>query len=179
LMAMFPLQANRMIEWLAKRLVPLRFRERLLGLAQRFLSGLVCLRSPRDSLMIFFTSVLIWLLETGKYWFVMHAFPFQVSFFTLMLINGIVNLATTIPSAPGYIGTFDAPGIAVLAAYGIDKAVAAGYILVLHVALWVPITALGAYYLAREGISWREGMEKIDDEGPRPQDGDGKVKVER
>jgi len=121
--------------------------------------------------------VLIWLLETGKYWFVMHAFPFQVSFFTLMLINGIVNLATTIPSAPGYIGTFDAPGIAVLSAYGIDKAIAAGYILVLHVALWVPITALGAYYMAREGIRWREGMENLDEDRPRTKDPGREVKV--
>jgi len=176
-MAMFPLQANRVVEWLAQHLVPQRFRERLLGLTQRFLSGLACLRSPRDSLMIFITSVLIWLLETGKYWFVMHAFPFQVSFFTLMLINGIVNLATTIPSAPGYIGTFDAPGIAVLSAYGIDKAIAAGYILVLHVALWVPITALGAYYMAREGIRWRKGMEKLDDDRPRMKDAGREVKV--
>ena len=39
-----------------------------------------------------------------------------------MLMNGIVNLATTMPSAPGYIGTFDAPGIAVLTAYGVPQA---------------------------------------------------------
>ena len=73
-----------------------------------------------------------------------------------MLMNGIVNLATTIPSAPGYIGTFDAPGIAVLTAYGVAQATAAGYTLVLHVALWLPITLLGAYFLAREGIHWTE-----------------------
>jgi hypothetical protein len=64
--------------------------------------------------MIFFTSIIIWLLETVKYWFVMHAFDFEVSFFALMLMNGVVNLATTLPSAPGYVGTFDGPGIAVL-----------------------------------------------------------------
>jgi uncharacterized protein (TIRG00374 family) len=109
-------------------------------------------------MMVFFTSVIIWLLETGKYWLVMHAFPFEVSFFALMLMNGIVNLATTIPSAPGYIGTFDAPGIAVLVAYGVDQATAAGYTLVLHVALWLPITLLGAYYLAREGIKWSDTL---------------------
>jgi uncharacterized protein (TIRG00374 family) len=114
--------------------------------------------------MIFFTSIVIWLLETGKYWFVMQAFPLEVSFFTLMLMNGIVNLATTIPSAPGYVGTFDAPGIAVLQAYGVDKAIAAGYTLVLHVALWVPITALGAYYLARSGIRWDQSMDRVRDE---------------
>jgi uncharacterized protein (TIRG00374 family) len=128
---------------------------------EQFLGGLAGLRSPRDALMIFFTSVVIWLLETAKYWLVMQAFPFEVSFFTLMLMNGIVNLATTIPSAPGYVGTFDAPGIAVLVAYGVDHALAAGYTLILHVALWLPITALGAYYLARAGVRWQAGMERI------------------
>ena len=77
-----------------------------------------------------------------------------------MLMNGVVNLATTIPAAPGYLGTFDAPGIAVLQADGIDKAVATGYTLVLHLALWLPITALGAYYLAREGIKWSDALKR-------------------
>jgi uncharacterized membrane protein YbhN (UPF0104 family) len=88
----------------------------------------------------------------------MHAFGFTVSFFALMLMNGIVNLATTIPSAPGYIGTFDAPGIAVLTAYGVPQATAAGYTLTLHAALWIPITLLGAYYLAKEGIKWSDSL---------------------
>ena len=69
---------------------------------------------------------------------VMHAFDFNVSFFALMLMNGVVNLATTLPSAPGYIGTFDGPGIAVLTLYGVDPAVATAYTLTLHAALWLP-----------------------------------------
>jgi uncharacterized protein (TIRG00374 family) len=167
LAAMFPLQAERIVDWLAQRLVPGRFRQPLTSLAYRFLSGLECLRSPREALMIFLTSVVIWLLETGKYWFVMLAFPFKVRFFTLMLMNGIVNLATTIPSAPGYVGTFDAPGIAVLTAYGVEHALAASYTLVLHVALWLPITLLGAYYLTREGIHWDEASRlKIQEDPP-------------
>jgi uncharacterized protein (TIRG00374 family) len=132
-----------------------------MGIAERFLEGLASLRSPRDVLMVLLTSIVIWLFETGKYWFVMHAFSFQVSFFALMLMNGIVNLATTIPSAPGYVGTFDAPGIAVLEAYGIGRALAAGYTLVLHVALWLPITALGAYLMLRESMSWSEVREAL------------------
>ena len=63
----------------------------------------------------------------------MHAFDFNVSFFALMLMNGVVNLATTLPSAPGYIGTFDGPGIAVLTLYGVDPAVATAYTLTLDV----------------------------------------------
>jgi len=159
--AMYPKKANILLEAVVARLIPERFRERLLGFGRRFLGGLESLRSPREALMVFLTSVVIWLLETGKYWFVMHAFPFEVSFFALMLMNGIVNLATTIPSAPGYIGTFDAPGIAVLAAYQVPRALAAGYTLVLHVALWLPITALGLFYMAREGIRWSGQLDEL------------------
>jgi uncharacterized protein (TIRG00374 family) len=164
LAAMFPKRSEAILERIIQRFVPLSLRDKLLGFSRRFLGGLESLRSPSHILMVFVTSVVIWLLETGKYWFVMHAFPFEVSFFTLMLMNGIVNLATTIPSAPGYVGTFDAPGIAVLQAYGIDKAVAAGYTLVLHVALWLPITALGLYFMAREGIHWSGQIEELREE---------------
>ncbi|GAB4582156.1 MAG: lysylphosphatidylglycerol synthase transmembrane domain-containing protein [Anaerolineales bacterium] len=158
LAAMFPQLAARIGIWMITRLTPHRFHKRLLSMAGKFLDGLASLRSPWNALMVFVTSVVIWLFETGKYWFVMHAFPFEVDFFTLMLMNGIANLATTLPAAPGNIGTFDAPGIAVLKAAGVDGAVATGYTLVLHVALWVPITLLGAYYMAREGIHWGEGV---------------------
>jgi len=164
LAAMFPERTVSIVQWIVERLIPHRFRGKVMGLVERFLQGTGSLRSPRDVLMVFLTSVVIWLFETGKYWFLMHAFPFEVSFFTLMLMNGIVNLATTIPSAPGYIGTFDAPGIAVLTAYGVDKATAAAYTLVLHVALWLPITALGAYYLLREGVDWWRGVKELEAE---------------
>jgi uncharacterized protein (TIRG00374 family) len=162
LAAMFPFQAEKLITMLTNSLIPARFRDKVLDVMLRFLGGLESLRSPREALMVFVTSVVIWLLETGKYWFVMQAFNFQVSFFALMLMNGIVNLATTIPSAPGYVGTFDAPGIAVLKAYGVAPAIAAGYTIVLHVALWFPITALGAFYMTREGIRW-SGVQDLND----------------
>jgi hypothetical protein len=169
LAAMFPQVTVQAGDWFIQRVVPLRWREKLTGVMHKFLSGLASLRSPLNILMVFITSLIIWLLETLKYWFVMHAFPFEVSFFALMLMNGIVNLATTIPSAPGYIGTFDAPGIAVLSAYGVDQALAAGYTLVLHVALWLPITLLGAWFLAREGIQWSDALrEETTEDGIPP-----------
>lgn len=144
-----------------RRLLPQRLRKPVDGFFERFLTGLEFFLRPRDVLMVFLTSVFIWLAETGKYWFVMHAFDkqaggFPVPFFVLMLMNGIVNLATTIPSAPGYVGTFDTPGIAVLTAYGVDKNLAFGYTIVLHAALWFPITILGAWFFRREQIAWSE-----------------------
>jgi uncharacterized protein (TIRG00374 family) len=152
--AMFPEVTKRVADWFINHLIPNKFRDKISAITNRFLSGLESLRSPRDALMVFFTSVIIWLLEVLKYWFVMQGFGFTVSYFALMLMNGIVNLATTIPSAPGYIGTFDLPGIQLLKAYGVPGEIASGYTLVLHAALWLPITLLGAYYFAKEGLQW-------------------------
>jgi uncharacterized protein (TIRG00374 family) len=153
LAAMFPAVTARAVRWMIGHLVPLRFRARVGDIAAQLLDGLSCLRSPRDTLMVLFTSILIWLFETGKYWFLMHAFPFTVSFFALMLMNGIANLVTIIPSAPGYIGTFEAAGISVLEAYGVADPIASAYTIVLHAALWLPITLLGGFFWLREGLS--------------------------
>ncbi len=160
LAAMFPHTAEAILDRLLP-ILPLRFRAKVKDIAIKFLSGLESLRSPVEALMIFLTTVIIWLLETAKYWFVMHAFGFSVSFFGLMLMNGIVNLATTLPSAPGYVGTFDAPGIAVLTAYGVPGATAAGYTLVLHAALWFPITLLGAFFYLRQPLRWGEQVKAL------------------
>lgn len=148
-MASRPHAARAIYAPIVRRLVPERLAESTLDTADRFMAGFDSLSRGRDVFMIFGTSVLVWLFETGKYWFVMHAFPFQVSFLTLILMNGVVNLFTTLPAAPGYVGTFDLPGIKILEAAGVGKEVATAYTSVLHVALWLPITVLGAWYLWR------------------------------
>lgn len=158
LAAMFPLVTTKIGQWFINRVLPARLHEKVSGIMHKFLDGLASLRSPFNVLMIFFTSVIIWLLETVKYWFVMHAFSFSVSFFALMLLNGVANLATTIPAAPGYVGVWEKVTEAVLVAYKVPQAEALGYAVVLHVALWLPITLLGAYYLAKEGIKWTDSL---------------------
>ncbi len=166
LAAMFPRTSSKFFKWLIDHLLPARMREKSLAVMNRFLDGLESLRTPGNILMVFLTSVIIWLLATVMYWFVMHACGFNASFFMWLLLNGVVNLATTIPAAPGYIGTFDLPGIVILTAAGIEQALATGYTLVLHVALWVPITVLGAYYMTREGVKWSDSLRAETNEAP-------------
>lgn len=154
LAAMFPHRTARVLDVLLERLMIARWRAGARSLLQRFLTGIQALRSPQEVLLVFMATALIWLLETAKYWFVMRAFPFQISFTSLMLVNGFVNLATMLPSAPGYIGTFDAPAIALLSAFGVNGEMAAGYTLVLHAALWFPVTLLGFYFYLRQPLRW-------------------------
>jgi uncharacterized protein (TIRG00374 family) len=156
IMALQPERARRLYTAIFDRVLPDRLAEIAKGLADHFMLGLENLRHLRDLLMTLVSSIFIWLTETTKYWFVMHAFDFEVSFFALMVMTAVVNLATTLPSSPGYVGTFDTPGIETLKAYNVPETTAASYTLVLHAALWLPITLLGFYYLYREGLSWRD-----------------------
>jgi glycosyltransferase 2 family protein len=153
-LAVRPERMSRAYAWLVDRLLPVPWRPRVHGWFDPFIVGLQSLRSPRDLALIFLSSALIWLAETTKYWFVMHAFPFRVGFPVLMLMTAVVNLFTTLPSTPGYVGTFDLPGISILTAYNVPRNVAAGYTLVLHVALWLPITALGVLFMLFERVGW-------------------------
>ncbi len=155
-MAALPDLSRSLYQWGIAKFTPASLQPKLLNLADRFMEGLSSLTNFKDVLMIFVTSIVIWLLETVKYWFVMYAFNFVVSFFALMLMNGVVNLFTTIPSTPGHIGTFDAPGIEVLQVFGVEQSVATAYTLVLHAALWLPITLLGFWYMAREGFGLQD-----------------------
>jgi len=47
---------------------------------------------------------------------------------------------------------------AVLVAFNVPGAEALGYGVVLHVALWLPVTLVGAYFMTREGIKWNDSM---------------------
>lgn len=156
LLASRPTQMGRLYAFGVDRLAPAGLRPKIHGLFDRFIIGLQSLRSPREMATILLTSILIWLVETLKYWFVMHAFDFSVSFPVLMLLTAVVNLTTTIPSTPGYVGTFHLPGIAILTQFGVDQAIATGYMVVLHAALWLPITLLGAFYMLRQSIGWSD-----------------------
>ncbi len=147
-------QATAIRSWLddAARWWPHRWIKGMVGILLRFVEGLAVLRRPTDTLAAGALTALIWLAEAATYGLVLMAFPFQTSFFALLAMTAAVNLATALPSAPGYIGTFEAPGVAVLRAFGIPGGMAIAYVLVLHMALWLPITLVGLWLLLREGL---------------------------
>jgi glycosyltransferase 2 family protein len=155
-MALAPTTAERIAHAVITRVVPHRFQPMLLGFVTRFVHGAQCLRRPADLFWIVLSTVIAWLIETVKYWFVMHAFNLNLTFVDLMLVNGVANLFTIVPSGPGYVGTFDAAGIGILTALGVTQELSTAYTLVLHAVLWLPVTALGAFLMLREGLKWAD-----------------------
>ncbi len=152
------------------RFLPGRLHERGERLAASFIDGLGSLRSGTSISAVFGLSIVAWLFETGMY-YVLGTWGFHLlggdgqplPFYAYMLATAFVNLSTLLPQAPGYLGVFHFVALAVLAgAFGVNKDLAASYVLVLHAALVLPVTLVGFYYLWRESLSWSEltGLEQ-------------------
>jgi uncharacterized membrane protein YbhN (UPF0104 family) len=89
------------------------------------------------------------------YWLVSFAFNLNVGYPVMLLVVGVVNLAGLIPASPGQIGVFEFFVRTVLMAVGVDEATATAYALVVHVVIWLPVTLVGFYFLARQGLNWQ------------------------
>jgi hypothetical protein len=135
------------------RVLPEALRDKINRIIGAFLDGLAVLRSPKDVFSVFALSIVIWLFEASMYYIIMLGFDFRQPFYVLLLATAAANLFTIAPSTPGYVGVFDFPVRATLTAFGVAESVAISYTLVLHAALWVPVTLLGVFFLWREGLS--------------------------
>ena len=151
-----PRLLRRIAHAVIETVVPERFRDPLLDLVEGVIEGLESLRSGRDVLVIFLVTVWVWILETLKYWLVSFAFDLQLPYYGIVLMGGVVNLLTALPSLPGYIGTFEGGGVQVLEVIGAPSGAAASYVLVLHAILLLPVTLLGLIFLANAGVRWAE-----------------------
>ena len=142
--------------------------ERVRSIAAAFLDGLGSLRRGGDLLLVAATSLLAWGFEAAMYWAIAQGFgPTLRSVFTpaaALLTTGVANLATLVPAAPGYVGTFEAGvTLAVGGALNVDRALALSYALLVHAALWFPVTAVGAWCwwrLAHGGSATAERHER-------------------
>ena len=144
--------------WLVQqgeRLLPAKFEGRVASLAERFIEGLDCLQSVPLSAMIFFLSIGAWLCEATMYFTLAQGFGLGLGFPAYMLTAAVANLGAMVPAAPGYIGTFDFGALASLRLFGANPGAAAGYVLVLHLALLLPVTLLGLVFLWRSNLSLR------------------------
>lgn len=160
-MLFLPKQTQAVSSWFINKLLPQKMRPKVSEILEKFIDGLRVLRSAGQSLLVLALSMLVWIFEAGLYWGVMKALGLELSFMSLLLVEGVVNLVLLIPAAPGGLGTFDAAARFMLSLFGIPAEQALGYALILRVALWIPITALGAIFFVKEGFSLTTNLQKI------------------
>lgn len=141
--------------------LPDRVGTRVEQMAESFLSGLGVLKSRRDLAKVVVTSIGAWLLEASMYYLLAIGFGAQVrdvmNGAVTLLTTGVANLSTLIPGAPGYIGQFEYGVKLVLnGAFNISEHNALAYAILVHAALYFPITILGLVEWFRRSLSVRD-----------------------
>jgi glycosyltransferase 2 family protein len=100
-------------------------------------------------------SLLAWTLDAGLYLAGAASLGINLPLSTAVIIGGAAALATALPAAPGYVGTFDLAAAAVGAGLGLDPATAVALAAVVHAVVLVPIALAGAAALVGETLGGR------------------------
>ena len=75
-----------------------------------FLQGLGSLRSPRLFPSGLVWSLGIWAWNGVSFWLAFQAFGIEQGYATALFVQAVIALGVSIPSAPGYFGTFHGGG---------------------------------------------------------------------
>lgn len=148
--------------------MPQKVADRVQHLVESFLGGLGVLRTRADLALVIGSSILAWLFEASMYYVLAYAFGSRVwevmTMPVTLLTTGVANLSTLIPGAPGYIGQFEYGVRLVLSgAFSVPVSESLAYAILVHAALYFPITLIGVVIWFRQELSIGE-IESADDE---------------
>jgi glycosyltransferase 2 family protein len=92
-------------------------------------------------------SAACWVLDAATFWLVALALHAPVSPAAALLISAVTVLGTALPSAPGYVGTFDLAAAAAARALGVASSPAAALALLAHAVTVLSTAGAGAVSL--------------------------------
>jgi len=144
----------RAIVKVVTRILPGRLGALVDHLGEEIIAALGCLRTPADLFRGVIFSYISWMLEASTYWIVSTAFNLNIDYPTVLLMLGVVNLASIMPASPGQFGVFESFAILVLTAVGVAQAPATAFAFTIHMVIWLPVTVVGFILLARRGLGW-------------------------
>lgn len=130
-----------------------RLAERVVVLGDEFVQGLRALSSPLQLAAVLGWSFALWLLVAGWYQLALWSFGERPSLWVGMTVNVMVALAVAAPSAPGFIGTFQAGcllALSVIFAYSQEFAIA--YSVITHVLQTALVLGAGFAVLQAWGL---------------------------
>lgn len=134
--------------------LPERFRERGNRLTHSFIDGLEVLANGSHIVLILVLSLVMWASVIWSMDLCMRALHLPVPWYASIIMLVVVNLALMLPAGPGFAGTFEAAVILSLLIFpGVTKEQAVSYAILYHVTQFLPVTAVGLYYLWRANLS--------------------------
>jgi glycosyltransferase 2 family protein len=139
------------------RALPDRAAQALVEALRSFVEGLEALRSPRLLVGALLWSVGFWSWNAFSFWLGMRAFGIEGAFAVALFVQGVVAMGVSVPSAPGFFGTFHAAAVvALVEVYGMAESAALAFAFGYHLGGFVPVTLLGLWYAGMLGFSMRD-----------------------
>jgi uncharacterized protein (TIRG00374 family) len=142
-------------EILLKRL-PERYKHRIEGMIERFLSGIVPLKRWHDYVTVTILSAAIWACYALAFYFGLEAFNFiktyHLPWYASLVLLVIATISVVAPSSPGYVGTFHFLCQISLAMFGVPASPALSFAVVIHAVNFLPVLALAIVFASYEGI---------------------------
>ncbi len=151
----FPHVLARLYSALARRLAP-RLEQSGQDLILSFAGGLTVLRHPAHVAAVFWWTLLHWLTNALAFWIGFRAVGIHVGFTGALLVQGLIALGIAVPSAPGFWGVFEAAAKVGLAFYAVNESLAITWAVAYHIVSFIPITAIGIYYVGHLGLRMGE-----------------------
>lgn len=152
-MAFWPRAFVRVTERLA-RLLPRSAARPIVDASEAFLDSIALIRSPRLLAAGFAWSVAFWLWHGLSFLLGMRAFGIDTGPVSAYFTSSVVAFGVALPSAPGFVGTFHASAdFALGSVYGVDAARSLAFAFGYHFAGWIPVTALGLFFVWRLGLT--------------------------
>jgi uncharacterized protein (TIRG00374 family) len=134
-------------------LSPEKFKERIRKFLEAFIKGLEILSDFKILFYTFLQSFLIWSCFAAVYYVLFISFGFQLSVGAAFLVMAICSLGISIPSSPGFIGTYHYFVTFSLSLFQIPKSSALSFAIVAWAVNFLPVVVIGLVALNRLGIS--------------------------
>ena len=120
---------------------------------------------PRSALgLAVVISLIAWALDAAIFWLVAWSLDLGLNYAQAFLVGAVTVLGTAVPSAPGYVGTFEAAAVAAAVAFGVPSADALAFAALAHVMSTLPVALLGAILVVRLGLG-RGGLSEAAQQG--------------
>jgi glycosyltransferase 2 family protein len=156
-MALFPTWTVRIAERMANAVLPRAIRRPLVDALHAFVGGLHVLRSPRLLAISVAWAVAQWAFLATSFLLAFHAFGItEPGYAGAVFLQSAIAMAVAIPSSPGFFGLFEAASVWGLGLWGVQASRAASFAIGFHIAGWLTVTALGAFYAVRLNIRLRD-----------------------
>ena len=136
--------------------LPGRLAGPALHLLESFRVGLGVLGDVRALLLTALLSIVIWVVNAAGVEASFRAFALDLPPYASFLLLGTIAVALVLPSAPGYIGPFQAGTVQGLALVGVARETALSLSIVYHLANYIPITIVGLAYLSALNLTLGE-----------------------